>query len=712
MTQVQICNFKQGLIVACAILGMSASSVLFGDTSMKPDVLACSDVFSYALQLFPQSPEELRARVAQAQSHAQAKLDRLIAIPVQDRTFANTIQAYDELVEISTCALLSSIVHLTSMTHPDQEMRKASTELEVALGAWWVDLFSTNIALYRAVRDYADGNAKNEALSDEQRYYLDSLLEGFEHCGLALPADQLEQVRVLSKEINALCTAFQTAIAADQPEIYVTDDELRGMSDAWKNGLRRTEDGKYIIGVDYPTMIAVMERCEVSATRRQLYYASNHRAYPANHDRLRDIIQKRHEVANIIGYPSFAHLTLSSCMAKTPDTVNQFLRELSERVRPKERAEIHSWMQELPEGIELAANGQLYPWDVAYVKACYKRKHYSIDESVIAEYFPMEHVLKGLLDIYRDFFHVSFVEVPVSGLWHEDVRAVCVKDQDTDEVLGYALLDLHPRPFKYTHACEGKIIPGMTKADGTKLPAVVIVIANFAKATSPDQPALWHRQQAVETFFHEFGHALHDMLSHTKLAGCSGTSVMRDFVELPSQMLESWLTDHSILKQISSHYVTKQPLPDDLIARIQSLETFDSGTFVQRQIMLALLSLRFFDNSIQGEPDEIFEAVLKMHPRYVSSDVPSRFYASFGHLTGYGPRYYGYLWSQVYAADLFETIKPYGLRNPEIGKRYASTVLAPGGSRDPQELLRNFLGRDATQTAFLKNIGVDSGEQK
>ena len=356
----------------------------------------------------------------------------------------------------------------------------------------------------------------------------------------------------------------------------------------------------------------------------------------------------------------------------------------------------------LPESVTLTADGKIKPWDLGFIKSEYKKNKYAIDERKIAEYFPMKQTVDQLLDIYHQFLGVDFEVVNGHDFWHEDVQLVAVKNRQGNQI-GYLLLDLYPRPGKYSHAAHVTIYPALDKDDERKI-AVSLVMANFPKPT-PDKPALLQRND-VNTFFHEFGHAMHAMLGATSLASFSGTSVKRDFVEMPSQMLEEWLQDKDMLKKVSHHYQTGESLPDDIIDTLIELKNLTTGLFVQRQGFLANLALAYFKEGAIKDPYAIEKKLYETLTQGVAFDSEYRMYTAFGHLTGYAAKYYGYLWSKVFALDLFDTIKQHGLLDGAIGQRYVNAVLAKGGSQDPNELLVAFLGREPNDTAFLKDLGL------
>ncbi len=655
------------------------------------------------IDLFPKTPDEIKKQADAVLVLAQKAVDDIIAVPDEQRTFDNTMRALDTLVAQSDFAIKGATFEIIEYTHPDLAMRDAAHEAIVRLQSWSVDALSNNKQLYNACKTYAQSSVDKEVLSDAEHYFITETLESFERAGLNLPDDELEVVKQLKKEIQLLALNFERAIAQDTSTVIVSKEDLAGLEDEFIATLKRTDNDKYVLGVDYPTYDAVMHRCDVEETRKQLSQAFSNRAYPANESTIQELIAKRDALAKKLGYASYNHLDIADQMAKTPERAESFLKDIIERSRAKEEQEFKALTAKLPTSVTLTAEGKVKPWDLAYLKAAYK-KQYAIDENKIAEYFPMSKTIDGLLAIYKAFFSLDFHYESLPGLWHEDVMLVKVISQDTQRVIGYLLLDLYPRANKFSHACHAGIIPAFKCGDGTVRAPLSLVIANFTKPTET-KPSLLTRHE-VSTFFHEFGHALHAILGATTLASQAGTHVKCDFVELPSQMLEEWLLDKDILRSLSSHYITGQELSDETLDAILMLKNFDSGHFVQTQAFYSLLSLRFFDTGAQKDPHAILtQLFLQLRP-YVEFDSTNHFYASFGHLSGYASKYYGYMWSKVFALDIFEKIKEEGLLNPVIGKRYVDCIIGQGGSADPDALLYNFLGRAPNNDAFLRSLGL------
>jgi thimet oligopeptidase len=671
------------------------------DMSMVNKSFKTQDIVS----LFVLSVDDIQNNVVVYLDQAQQKINEIIAIPDNERTFSNTAKALDELVSLSDLAIAQRVYEALELLSPQDEIRNAAHDAFIKIQQFWVDQVSTNKKLYNAFMAYSSEQKENEQLSDQQRYFLNDTIESFKRDGLALPDDKLAQVKDLSNELSSLTADFGRNIAQDNKTIVVLRDELQGLEDDFIATLKQTEEGDYILGVDYPTYFRVMENCIVSDTRKKLYIAFNNRAYPVNDGLLKQIITKRDELAQLLGYHDFSYCDIDSQMAHTPERAYSFITDLIQRSLPKVMTEKALLLQEVPDSVVVGADGTIAPWDFAFVENNYKKKHFNIDEQKIAEYFPMKKTVSELLDIYRQFFSIDFKEVPTKGLWHEDVTVVQVLNKTGDELLGTLMLDLYPRPNKYSHAAHTTIIPSTFTESGIRIPDVSVVLANFSKPTD-SQPSLLKRSE-VQTFFHEFGHALHAVLGATTIASLSGTHTKTDFVELPSQMLEEWLWNKDILKKVSGHYQTGEPLSDEIIDTIISMKDLTSGYFVLRQAYLSLISLTYFGQGENKDPHVIMKNLYDSTMANVVSYSPdNHFYASFGHLTGYGAKYYGYLWSKVFALDIFAEIKKHGLLDPVIGQKYVKEILSKGGAQSPNELLYNFLGREPNSKAFFAEMGL------
>jgi len=655
--------------------------------------------------LFPKTVSEIKNRTARFIIKAKKTLDAIIAIPNKKRTFSNTAQALDEVTSLSDLAITSHAVSMLELVSPDASIRKTAHNEIVTITAFWVDNVSNNTELYLAFKAYVDENSQHEKLTEEQCYYLQETMDEFKRNGLDLSKEIQVKISRLKKELALLSQDFESNIATDNRTITTKKEDLKGLDTDFINSLKQTESGDYIIGVDYPTYFNIMENCAVENTRKRLFLAFSNRAYPINNKILNKVLEKRNELAQLIGFKSYADLDLNNQMIKFSEKAELFLNDLITKSTLKVQKEFEQLTTTLPSSVSLTPDGKVKPWDMAFLKSSYKKKVFSLDERTIAEYFPMKKTIDGLLAIYEQFFNLTFKEKPLHDLWHNDLRLIAVYNAANDNhIIGYLIIDLYPRPNKYSHACHASIVPAFHANNAKNFPSVSLVIANFPKPTNT-KPSLLQLSD-VRTFFHEFGHALHSILGRTALASFSGTNVKCDFVEMPSQMLEEWLSDKTILKKISSHYKTGKPLPDKTIDTIISLKHFDSGQFVQRQSFLSMLSLHYYKAGSNKDTNAIFKNLHTKIRTHIQFEPKNHMQASFSHLMDYGAKYYGYLWSKVYALDLFYEIKKHGLLNPEIGQQYIKEILGKGGSVDPTILLRNFLNREPNSDAFFSDLGL------
>ncbi len=651
------------------------------------------------LALFPKTVREIERRVDDTIWEVQKGIDSIVERTPYKRTFDDTVRAEDQL--LGQAHTLSALLHLVNMTNPDEALREAAQRGSLKLHAFLIDSIEMNRDLYRAFNEYAEGAGKSEALTDEQRRYLEESLRGFERHGLGLPDEKLKEAIALKKELSELEIVFDSNINKSLNTITVDRRALEGLDESFIESLKRDKEGGYILGVDMPTYTAISEHCTVASTREALWVARENRAYPENEPVLKRIIALRDQLARLLGFPSFAHLNLDDQMAKTPERVQAFLEEMRVKSLAKSLQELALWKKELPDGIESSPSGQIYPWDMAFIKASYKKKHLALDEQRLKEFFSVQRTVDELLSLYEHFLGLEFRQETVAGLWHEDVRYIAAYRQD-GVLLGHLLLDLFPRDFKYTHACEMTLVHSTVALEGFYYPAVIAVIANFPKATA-SQPALLSFRD-VETFFHEFGHAMHALLGATSMIGFSGTNTRHDFVETPSQMFEEWLYDPIVLRRVSCHYKTGEPLDDDTIERMCKQKHFDKGTFAQRQVGLALFALNCFAAGEVKDLTALRQRINKLVSPDIVYDERAHFECSFGHLTGYAARYYSYLWSKVFAVDLFSFIKHHGLFSAEVGRSFVEQILGHGGAVEPAELMKNFLGREPSSASFFSEF--------
>jgi thimet oligopeptidase len=688
-------------IVGCGMLNQSASASYEEYVRMLNNPITTAE---QACKIFPQSIAEVKTLAINATRAARERLDALLAIAPEARTFANTVEAYDRIGGAFGSA--KGVFEMLGLVCPEKPLRDAIHENFVVLKNSALDLFE-DVRLYDAFQVLERQPGFFEKLTEAQRYYFNEVMRDFKRQGLNLPLENREKVQKLKKEINALTAAFSANVAGDKSGIEVLDEQLDGINPDVLKNLKKTADGKRFVGCDYPTYNEIMRFCTVGKTRKALRKAYNNRAYPVNDGVLKKVMKLRQELATLLGFENFAKLDIDGSMAHTVETVENFLKNLLDSARDKATKEFEMLAKDLAPGVALNADGTMNLWDFAFTSNYYKKKYFDVDEAVIAQYFPVDKALAGMLDVYQDFFGLRFEEVAPTAVWHPSVRLIKVTRVVDQKLLGHLFLDLYPRADKYTHACCGAVYPAFFTKDAegveTEMPAVVMVVANFPKSKE-GKPALLTFTD-VTTFFHEFGHAMHTFLSKTPFMSTGIDAVKIDFVEMPSQMFESWMYQPEILQKISSHYETGKPLPIDLVNKKIALKKFASGNFVLGQLCYAQTSLQLYSNP-KLAPEDLTTGLSREYFPFMSTGDMDHSYAAFEHLVGYGAKYYGYMWSRVFAQDVFDHLLASGLGDPKVGKRFADILFAPGGGKDPAQMLEEFLGRAPSQDAFMKSYGL------
>ncbi len=700
-----------GLVVGvfCCVYFVTRCRCAMNFTEFKKLIENDFDSFDNVKKIFPKKSDEVKTCSRYAMDLLKSDIDYIISIKSGDRNFQNTAQALDDANR--KFSIVRSILAFLEMVSPEKSIREACHESSIELTHFYVENVACNKKVYQVFNDYVCGNLTKEKLNPEQQFFVKETLKDFKHQGLALPDDELEKVKTFEKEITKFGLDFESNLAKDKSSIVVDESKLKGLNKDFIDSLPR-ENGKVVVGCDYPTYFEVMQHCECEEIRRDLDRKFDNRAWPINVDCLNGIIRYRDKLARKVGFKNYAELDLDSGMVKKLETAEEFLNNLAVRSKKKAVVELEEFLKDLPDGVKLDSNGKLAHWNLGYIKSCYKKKHFNIDEREIAQYFPVDKTLNAIFEIYQNFLGLKFEICKPEWAWHEDVLLIKILDPQTNILRGYLFVDLYPRENKHGHPCCMPIIPTQLKSDGKFAPAVLAIIANFPKPQK-NRPALLNFDD-VRTFFHEFGHAMHDVLGTTQMAGFAGTAVKTDFVEVPSQMFEEWMSDKSVLKKLSSHYQTGEPLPDELIDKLIGLKrlgagylVLGSGHFVLRQCWLSFISLEFFKDGKVKDLDGIVKNLFEKHQSHLEFDEQTHHHASFGHLVGYGAKYYSYMWSKVFALDLFYEIKKRGLFDVAVGKELVAKVLCKGGSVDPEQLLQDFLGRKPNQNAFLNDIGIE-----
>lgn len=648
------------------------------------------------------TPETIKQKVQEAIEAKKARYAEIKTIPAEERTFENTIYAiessdYDHNDAIAQIDLLMDV-------SPKQEIRDAAQEAIELLQKEMVDI-EYDVDMYRAVQEYA---AKQEVLEGADKQLFDDVMRAYKRMGFALDQEKRQQLKDNLKEISELATGFDKTIAEYQDHILVRREELKGLPEAYINALKKDDEGNYIVTLAYPEFFPFRDRCESAPRRKELVDKFNRKGGVANIERLKRVLELRAQNALLLGYPNHAAFQVEDRMAKTVDAVMDFYKDM--RVEVSRQAQFDLQLLGEMKRTDLGdPSAKLAYYDIDYYIQRDKMQGYAVDDEAIREYFPIDAVKQALFDLYATVLGLSFSreQFPV---WHAD--AEWYRADNTDgSLVGYFALDLFPREGKFSHAMKKTIVQGrrVSRAvDALYVAPLCAVVANF-NAPSGDMPALLSHDE-VQTLFHEFGHAMHTLVTSAPYASQAGTSTARDFVEAPSQMFEYWVWERDLLKKMAKHWKTGEALPDDLVDRMIRAKNHAQGYFILRQLFIGSFDMALHTTVDPVDPVQTFAELYKqMFGIDAASD--QLWAAGFGHLMGYDAGYYGYLWSEVYAADMFTRFRSEGVTDPKIGMEYRKKILEVGSSRDEMDSVVDFLGRKPNNEAFLRDMGLATRDE-
>jgi thimet oligopeptidase len=673
------------LPASAQVVGQSASAVPGGAPSVP------------ALR-FDLNRPEMRQAYRDASATLDGALAGIVAAPVPQANFANTVLAQEKAVSDYARAMVPLV--FAAHVSPDKGVRMTAQAIEKVMNRRFVELGQRE-DIFKRVEAAA---AKGEALDAADQKLLDKTLRDYRDSGLGLAPEQRARLKAISTKLADLSARFEININESKDWLEVDDAGLEGLPADYKAGLEKTAEGKYKIGLDYPTYVPFMRYAKNGELRKQLNDKYENRAVPENLPILKEGLELRREMAGLLGYPDYPTLALKDRMAKTPQRVAEFLSRLTDKVRARAKSELAAVLEvkrrDDPSATELGDHER------GYYSRILREERYSYDQEEVRQYFPVDRVVSGVMNVYQRILGVTFREVKNGPVWHPDVRLFEIVDTKSGKLVGHFYLDLYPRDGKYTHAAAFPLLMGRAIPGGYDQTAAAMV-ANFPKAI-PGKPALLPHAE-VETFFHEFGHLMHQTLTKARHMSFSGTSVALDFVEAPSQMLENFAWEPEVLAEISGRWDTGEKLPADLLKKMTAARRFNEGVMTLQQIAMAAADMALH-SLVPAEPSAEFNRVVSEITGMPGAPGGNPA-ASFGHLMGgYGAGYYSYLWSQVFALDIFSAFKAEGPLNPSVGGRYRREILETGSERAEAESLKAFLGREPSEDAFMKSLEEDAPE--
>ncbi len=634
----------------------------------------------------------VRAAIAEAESAVEA-----IAANPEPPTFENTVEA----LEAASRRLdrVSAVMLNLNECCTDDELQAAVMRLEPEITRFTMRVM-TDRRLYGRVKAVAEYSEQPD--SQEKKTLIENTLKGFVRHGVALEGEARERYMRNEEELSELKLRFGQNALADLNDwtLHLTDPaDLEGLPEAVIDAARAEAEGRgeqgWIFTLAAPSYVPFMTYSSRRDLRERMY-----RAYGSiggrgnerdNNGVIRRIVALRAEQARTLGYPTYCDYVLEDRMVQSLPNLRRFMQELKDAVLPAARKDLAD--------VQAGAPHPLMPWDFSFYAEKLKQERYTFDSEALRPYFPLDAVREGIFGLYGRLYGLRFEEAAEVPVYHEDVKAYRVFDADRE--MGLLYLDMFPRPSKRSGAW-------MTEFRGQygRVRPQIQVVCNFSKPTA-DAPALL-RFSEVETFMHEMGHAMHGMLSDVAYESLSGTNVKRDFVEMPSQVMENWCYEPEFLATFARHYRTGEPLPTEYVEKIRAAQNHIAGWLCLRQLNLGMTDIAFHTVAVGtavGKAEEVEAAAMEnLLPRVEGCCTSTNFSHIFG--GGYASGYYGYKWAEVLDADIFSRFKADGIFNRDTAEAFRREILSRGGSVHPAVLFRNFMGRDPDNNALLKRMNL------
>lgn len=625
-------------------------------------------------------------------------------------SFENTTVALDYTGE--KLDRVSSIFFNLNSAETNEEIQKIAKEISPWLSEFKNDMI-LNEGLFARVKSVYD-TKDHLNLTPEQQMLLEKQYKGFTRNGANLHKEEKQRLRKIDAELARLSLQFGENVLAETNayELFISEEkDLSGLPESVKEAAKMLakEKGKegWVFTLDYPSYIPFMTYADNRNLRKELSIAFGKKAFQKNEYNneqiVLDIVNLRHQRANLLGYATHAHFVLEERMAETPEKVLEFSNDLLSKAKPaaeREFKNLENYAKKL-DGID-----QLQKWDGAYYSEKLKKELFNLDQELLKPYFQLENVIDGVFNVAHKLYDLSFKEVSTIDKYHEEVKTYEVTNSDR-EFISYLYADFHPRAGKRNGAWMTSFKSQQIK-DGINDRPHISIVCNFTKPTDTKPSLLTFNE--VTTLFHEFGHALHGMLANTTYNSLSGTSVSWDFVELPSQVLENWCYEKEALELFAKHFESGETIPMEYIEKIKESASFHEGMQTLRQLSFGLLDMAWHGGtspeSIQSVKDFETQAFLgtQLYPDVLENCMST----SFSHIFqgGYSAGYYSYKWAEVLDADAFEYFQEKGIFNKEVATKFKEHVLSKGGTEKPMVLYKRFRGQEPKPDALLKRAGL------
>jgi len=662
-------------------------------------------------------PEHYKPAVEQAIEMAHREIDDIIADPAEP-DFRKTIEALERAGSLLN--QITALLFNLNSADTTPELQAAAMEVSPLLTNFANDI-TLNPELFHKVKSIYD-KMDHLGLNDEQRILLDRKYRGFVRGGAALSDNDKEKFRAITVELSTLSLKFEENVLAETNDFTLhltSEDELAGLPSGIREAAAALAKEKGLEGwlftLHAPSFVPFMQYADRRDLRERLFRAFSVRSFRGNeHDNssiVKRIVDLRLQLAQLLGFSDYASYALEERMASTPEEVHSFLQKLLEASTPAGKRDLDE-MEKYAR--RLGHEGRVERWDWAYFSEKLRLERFNIDDEALRPYMPLDKVKEAVPGLATTLYGLTFRENREIPVYSREVTAYEVHDGERG-IIAILMLDFHPRPGKsggawMTGYREQSREPG-TEADshgeaGRRIIPVVSLVMNFTRPT-PARPSLLSHSE-MNTFLHEFGHALHGMLSDCTYESLAGTNVKRDFVELPSQILENWAWEKEWLDTWAAHWQTGEKIPVEILMKLKESLTYNEGYACMRQLSFGLLDMAWHTLREPFDSDIVtFERAVMAPALLLPHADGSCMSVSFAHLFsgGYAAGYYGYKWAEVLDADAFSLFKERGIFDRETAQAFRKNILEKGGSREPDELYRNFRGREPSLEPLIERSG-------
>jgi thimet oligopeptidase len=646
-------------------------------------------------------PDQVESACTEVLDRAEARFTELLGIPPALRAFDTTVKAFEQALAGANDALARLAV--LKNVHPDQAVRRAGAACEER-GAKWLAQTLGRQDLFRALESFTERPGALDRLDAVDHRLIDITLRRFRRHGSALSESDRRLLVEARSRIAELETRFVVNLAEDATTVPAKEGELRGVPPEARSRWSSDPKGLFLVPARMPDYGNVMASARNEGLRRRLWTAFNSRQADKNLPVLNEAVDRRDQAARLLGYANHADYVEDVCMARNSRTASEFVDRIHQQLTAS-RANLDARMRTLKVRETGVRGAVLEISDVPYFLQSLERRELQFDEEKTRAYFPADRVVEGMLRTYGSVFGVNFVRVENAVTWAPDVVMYEVHDATPDgRQLAEFYLDLYPRPGKYAGAATFPLTVGRAMSEGYQVPLSVLV-ANLTPADATG--AVRWKLSEVVLLFHEFGHVMAASLATARYASLGPFEVPVDFVETPSQMFESWVYQPEVLALISRDPADPSgTMPLAMVEQVIASRTLEAPETYSRQAMWAAFDLRLHTAGAEVNSDALEHKVRASFDPF--PPVEEHYAATFLHLmTGYDAAVYGYLWSRVYAADLFTRFQQDGVMSPEVGRQLRDQVLGPGWSEEPGALLQRFLGRAPNEEAFLRQLGIN-----